>query len=199
MPALATARPADDLAVVRIDDERGPDDVSVPASELEAVRAPPEVRAHDDDLAVMGEVRPLGVVTVQEKAVRLHDAVDPFMVHRRQAARPELPVQHCRDAAIAISWPGCDEGSDQRQQRRVLRLVVAPTRLGRPLQPVMKVRAGYPEHVRDGLHREPSFSGDCASHIGFFGRALSRASFRISTSSVLRPSWRSSSRMRSSS
>ena len=35
-----------------------------------------------------------------------------------------------------------------------------------------------------------------ACKIRFFERALSRASLRISTSSVLRPSWRSSSRMR---
>ena len=38
----------------------------------------------------------------------------------------------------------------------------------------MEVGAGHPEHVRDRLHREPSFTGDGASHIGFFGRALSR-------------------------
>jgi hypothetical protein len=43
MPALATARQCDHLAVVRIDDEGGSDDLAVPARELEAVRAPTQV------------------------------------------------------------------------------------------------------------------------------------------------------------
>src|SRR5690606_17271860 len=62
-------------------------------------------------------------------------------------------------------------------------------------------------HVRR-LHRRAEPPGDDvaavvveddrASKVSFFDRDLSKASRRISASSVLRPSWRSSSRMRSS-
>ena len=64
------------------------------------------------------------------------------------------------------------------------------------VQPVMQVRARYPKCCRHRFHGEPSRLSDRASKVCFFERLFSKASFRISFSSVLRPSWRSSSRMR---
>ncbi len=133
-PGVRSGAPGDDLPIMRVDDERTSNDVPIPSqvnskpSEQRASEAPPvqarwraQVGAHDDDLAVMRQVRPLGVVAGQEEAVRRHDAVDALVVHRGQAVCPELPVQHRRDPAIAMGRPGCDESGDERQQRRVLR------------------------------------------------------------------------------
>ncbi len=61
IPAFTTAPPGDDLAVVRVDDEGAADDSAIPTGELEAVRAPTQVRSHHDDLAVMDEVGALCV------------------------------------------------------------------------------------------------------------------------------------------
>lgn len=43
-----------------IDDEGATDDVAIPTSELEVVRAPSEVRTHDDELAVVDGIGSFG-------------------------------------------------------------------------------------------------------------------------------------------
>ena len=73
------------------------------------------------------------------------------------------------------------------------------TPLTQALDPLNDVRTGDAERVGDGFHREPSRGCELDSKVTFFERLVSRASLRISTSNVLRPSWRSSSRTRSSS
>ena len=55
-----------------------PDDVAVPAGELEPVRTPAQVRLQDDDLAVMNMLRTLSVFAGQQQVVGLHDPVDPL-------------------------------------------------------------------------------------------------------------------------
>lgn len=68
-PGIDHGPPGDYLAVAGVDDERAADDVAIPAGELEAVRAPAQVRAQDDDLAVVGVLGPLGVFAREQEAV----------------------------------------------------------------------------------------------------------------------------------
>src|SRR3954454_17108997 len=63
----------------------------------------------------------------------------------------------------------------------------------------MKMRTSDLECIGDRLHREASFGCDKSRKLGFFDSDFARASRKISTSIVLRPSIRSSSRTRSSS
>src|SRR3954464_3700591 len=63
----------------------------------------------------------------------------------------------------------------------------------------MKMRTSDLERIGDRLHREASFGCDKSRKLGFFDSDFARASRRISTSIVLRPRIRSSSRTRSSS
>ena len=85
-----------------IDDEGAADDVAVPAGELKPVAAPAQVRAHHDDLAVVHMLGAFGIFPRQQQVVGLHDPVNPFVVHGRQAFRPQLAVQKRRDPAIAV-------------------------------------------------------------------------------------------------
>ena len=59
----------------------------------------------------------------------------------------------------------------------------------RPVNTLMQMGSGNAKHVSDCLHREASFRGDTSCQLGFFAWALLRASLRISTSIVLRPSF----------
>ena len=68
--------PRNDIAFVRVDNERTADDIAVPAGELEAIGAPADVRADRDHLALAGLLRPFGVFASQQETVHLHDAVD---------------------------------------------------------------------------------------------------------------------------
>ncbi len=68
-------------------------------------------------------------------------------------------------------------------------------RLGRSRRLSIKFRPGNPDHLRHGLHREPSLSGKGGSRSSFFGaRGVFKRFFQISASSVFLPSRRCSSR-----
>lgn len=136
--------PRDDLAVLGVDDESAAHDVAVPAGELEAIAAPPQVRPHDDDLAVMDMLGPLGIFPRQQQVMGLHDPVDPLVVDQRKILGPQLSVQDRRDPAAAIGRARCNERRDHRHHRRVLRFVIAPTRPGPALQPVNEVERAMP-------------------------------------------------------
>jgi hypothetical protein len=71
-PGARHALPGDDLAVVSIDRERDPDSLAVPASDLEDVGAPAQVRAHHDHLAVVDSTRSATAVALEQQAVALH-------------------------------------------------------------------------------------------------------------------------------
>lgn len=99
-------------------------------------------------------LRPLGIFPCQQQVVGLHDAVDPLVVHGRQAFRPQLPVQDRGNPSVAVGRPRRDQRGDQRHHRRVLRFVIAPTRLRPALQPVDQVGAGHAQGVGHDLHRK---------------------------------------------
>jgi len=88
---------------------------------------------------------------------------------------------------------------DQWQELLVRGFAVGAAWRSRPVHALVQMRSCDTKHVGGCLHREASFGGDTSRKLGFFACALARASFRISTSRVLRPRRRSNSRIRSSS
>src|SRR5262249_44862211 len=112
-----------------------------------------------------------------------------------------LPVHQARDAPVSVGRALVHEPTDQHQQRLVCGLAIGPMRLSGASNPLDQVRTGDRKRGSHGLHCEPSLRPfhDGSGNIGFFTRATSSASLRISTSMVLRPSKRSSSRTRRSS
>lgn len=136
----------------------------------------------------MGAARAVTRMPLEQQAAQLHEPVDALVVGRRFARRRKFPVQESRDAAVAVGRTGVDEALHALQHRPVLRFMIAPTGLSAALQSLDQVRPRDAERVGHGLHREPSVSGDRASKVGFFARALPSASLRISTSRVFRPS-----------
>ena len=179
-PGIGCRAPSDDLAVVSIHGEADPDDLPVPAGELKAVGAPAQVRGQDDDLAVMGAAGAPAGMPLQQQAVQLHQPVDALVIDRGGALGRQVAVQQRGDPPVAVGRPRLDQPPHQRQYRRVLRFVIAPTRLRSALQPLDQVGTRHAQGVRNGLHREPSQGRDLASKLGFFPCALARASLRIS-------------------
>lgn len=184
---------------MRVNDKGYAYDVPVPAGELEAVAAPTQVRAHHDDLAVVGQINPFRIAPCQQHLVYLHDPVDAFVIDQLVAVFAQQAVQDRRNPPIAIGRALCDQIPDQWNNRRVLHFMVAPPRICGSLDPFDQIKARDAERSGNRLHRKSSLCSDADSKVGFFDCDLAKASFRISTSMVLRPRRRSSSRTRSSS
>ena len=184
---------------MRIDDKCNPDDVPIPARELEAVTTPTKVRAHDDHLAVMGQIRTLRISPCQQELMNLHDPVNAFVINQSLALVTQQTVQDRRNPPIAVCGAPCNEITDQRNYRCVLRFMVAPTRLCIAFNPLDQIGARNAKRLGNRIHRKSSFSSDAESNVCFFNCDLARASFKISISMVLRPKRRSRSRTRSSS
>src|SRR6516164_10248637 len=191
--------PSKHLAVVSINDEDDTDDVAVPAEDLEDIGAPAQVRAHHHHFAVMQAAFATTRVALEEKSLLLHNAEDALMVGRWLALCGQQSVHQGGDAPIAVGGSFIDYPPDQRQEFLIGGFAVMAARCCRSVNTFMQMGSGHAKHVGNRLHREASFSGDASCKLGFFAWALVRASLRISTSMVLRPSRRSSSRTRSSS
>lgn len=176
------------------DDEKDAHDLAVAGADFEVIRTPAAIRAQRDDDAVMGAARPARRMSFERQAVVLHDPQHALGVHGRLAFGPQLSVRQRADAAIAIGRALVDNGADERGQFRVPGLVVAASGPGRALLARGEIGAGDAQRFGDGAHREASAFHDTSGKIGFFARAVSRASRRISTSIVFLPSRRSSSR-----
>src|SRR6516164_2412034 len=114
---------------------------------------------------------------------------------RKRPLRFELAIEQRGNAAISITRSLGDNRADHRQQPFVIRL-----RASRPwncwLQQLDQVRARYSHRLRYRFHLESPSPGQVERNNSFFERLSSRASFRISTSSVCLPNSRSSSRTR---
>src|SRR4051794_18835122 len=109
-----------------------------------------------------------------------------------------LALEERGDPPVAIGGPLVDEVADvgnQIEAGTALRTALRP----RAISPFDDVGSGDLQCGGDGLHGESPGLGERDSKVCFFARARSRASLRISTSMVLRPRRRSSSRTRSSS
>lgn len=140
------------------DDEGASDNVTIPAGELEAVRAPSEVRTHDDDLAVVDGIGSFGRRWRQHQLVDLHQAIDALGVDWNSAVLPEFPVDERSDASVAVTRPLGHQGVRIGTRPRVLCLVIAPTRLRSGREAIGQRRTGDTEGSGDGLHREASFA-----------------------------------------
>ncbi len=108
--------PGDDLSVVSVDDEGAAYDLTVPAGEPKAVRAPAQVRADRHHDAIMPVAGPLGVAPRQQQAVRRHDAIDELVVDRRQSFGALLSIEDRRGAAVAVCGPLRGDLADAGQQ-----------------------------------------------------------------------------------
>lgn len=73
-------------------------DLAVPAGELEAVRAPAQVRSHDHDLSVVDTPFASTRVSFQKQRRLLHDPVHPVTIDGRQSLPRQLAVHQCGEA-----------------------------------------------------------------------------------------------------
>src|SRR3954452_6234268 len=111
-----------------------------------------------------------------------------------------MAVQKSPDPAIAAGRSLVDDGPDGKEAG-ILGFPIRAASLGHLVAPFDQIGAGDAQRTGHGLHREPSSRSlqDTCGKVGFFWRATSMASLRISFSIVLRPSKRSRSRTRFSS
>jgi hypothetical protein len=116
--------PCDDFAVMRVDDEGDPDEVTVPARDLEPVRTPAQVRAHDDDFAVVDTAGPAARVPGQQHVV---------LAHERLARPGKLPVRQGRDAAVAIGRALVDKAANELHQGIIFLLAIGTAGLLRAM------------------------------------------------------------------
>lgn len=109
---IGNRRPCDDLPVEGVDDEGETDDLAVPASELQPIRAPAQVRAHDHDLAVMNAALANGRMLLQQHGVVAHDAMNPFGVDDGLIGGSPFAIEERGDPPIAIGWPLIYQSAD---------------------------------------------------------------------------------------
>src|SRR5205823_3813078 len=191
--------PTNDLAVVTIKGEGEAHDLAVPAGELQAIRAPADIRAQRSDLAVVIAGTAASGMPGQQQCVSLHQSVDALGVDRGQTVGSPLALEERGDPPVPIGWPRVDKATDLTGELNIARSLLRPATSSGALAPFDHIRARHAQRRTDPLHWVSPGCGECYSKIGFFARASSRASLRISTSMLLRPNSRSRSRTRSSS
>ena len=128
-------------------------------------------------------------VAIEQEAVDLHHAVDPFVIGRLATSGQSLSLEDGVDPPITVgrqpamtalmSATSLSSGSGGRQP--LLRTT---------LQPFDQIGARHPDHLCHGFHREPSFGSDGGSRSCFEPMARSSASLRSSVSRVFLPSSR---------
>src|SRR5204863_1762797 len=190
--------PTDDLAIMAIEGEGEAHDLAVPAGELERVRTPPMIGADRRDLAIMLARPPASGMAFKQETVLLHQSVDALGVDRGQTVGSPLALEERGDPPVPIGWPRVDKATDRTGELNIARSLLRPATSSGALAPFDHIRARHAQRRTDPLHWVSPGCGECDSKIGFFARASSRASLRISTSMVLRPNSPSRSRTRSS-
>src|SRR5271170_7652471 len=190
--------PGDRLAVVAVEGERDAHDLAVPAGEFQRIGAPAAIRPDRRHLAVVLACSPASGMAFKQKAMLFHQPVDALGIDRGQTVGSPLAPEERGDPPVHVSRTLVDKAADFASK-----LDIAGSLLWAALRPpavpaLDDIRAGHTECRADRLHRVSPRSGEGDSKIGFFARARSSASLRISTSIVLRPSRRSSSRTRAS-
>ncbi|MNN33809.1 hypothetical protein D3C81_1475810 [compost metagenome] len=126
---IGNCRPGNDLAVEGIDDESETNDLSIPAGELQTVRAPAQVGSHNHDLAVMDAALANGGMLLQQHGMVAHDAMDPFGVDDRPIGGSPFAIEERGDPPIAVGRPLIHQPANGGQKLCILDLVVWPTRL----------------------------------------------------------------------
>ncbi len=160
----------DDLPVERVDDEGHPDPLAIPAADLQGVGAPPQVRGHDGNLAIVDPALTSSCGSLQRQAVLAENAQNPLAVDRLQSKAAALPVQKRRDAAVAVGRTLIDEATDRGKQGSIFRLDVGPAGLGRAGHSHVELGPAHLQDLGHPVHREPSLGGDGRCHVCFFAR-----------------------------
>ena len=190
--------PGDDLPVVGVHDEGHPGEIPVPAGELQTDRVAPQNRSLDCDRDVIGLRAPAPLALGAQEPVELRQVVDALTVSRSPGVRCQCTVQVGRDVAVAIDRSRTDQAPPSRKMGRGSGHAIAMTDPPPVLQPLLEIGAGHVQSLSYGFHREPRVSGERVSKVSPFVRDFDRASLGKSTLRVLRPSWHSSLRTRSS-
>jgi len=190
------AHEAQHLPVAAVQAEGHPEPLPAPAVDLEGIGAPAPVAARYPDRPVMHPPGP-SRRALEQQAPDGHETLDPLMVDPRLAKSTELAIQEDRHSSVPAGRPRRDDLPDQGQVPRIVGLAVPAAPGPGPLLPSLVLPGSRNAHRRaDRRHGVSSFLSNGSREISFFSRAISRASFRISASIVLRPSIRSSSRIR---
>jgi len=131
-------------------------------------------------------------VFLKEKMIRSHDSVYPLMID-------PLLLLFDKNAVNNGSDPPVTEGGttvgDLLDEAKIIVILLLDAKPSSSLLAVVLVRARYIKSIRYYLHGISSFFGKGPCDISFFSRAISIASFKISTSMVFLPRRRSSSRI----
>lgn len=131
-------------------------------------------------------------ILMQKKVIDLHDPVNLLVINPGPSSFPEFSVQNRRRAPVFVARPRICGLPDDGQAKLTVGHSTVPSR-GRSLFRIL-VGSKYSLCICDCLHGVSSFLSKGMREISFFSYAIRRASLRISTSMVLRPSRRSSSR-----
>ena len=162
--------PADDLTVVAVEDEGDAHHLAVPAGELEAVRAPALVGLCGCDGSLMFPRDPPAGAWRQQQALSLHEAKDPLAIDKVQTAGSPLTIEQCSDPAVPIGRALVDEAADIGTEFSIALALLGTPSGPRAPEPRRDVRAGDPERVGDGLHREPPGNAEFDRNVAFFER-----------------------------
>src|ERR1051325_6766946 len=193
--AAGSRPPGDRLAVAAVEGEGDAHLLAVVAADLEPVRAPSHIGAVDRDPAIVPPFLTVAGMAVEQKAVHLHDPVDPLHVHGRTAPFAPLTPEQRMDAPITI---GRLTGYQRLDLGDKLGLGVWATTSPPPAPLASRLHgqigAAHAECIGNRLHGVPSRTGEVARNSRFFGCTRSSASRRISFSRVFLPSSRCSSR-----
>jgi len=158
--------PADDLAVVAIEGEGNAHDLAIPAGELQAIRAPADVRAQRGDLAVVIAATAVSGVASQQQAMLFHQPIDALGVDRGQTVGSPLALEERGDPPVPVGWSRIDKATD-RSKLQVTRTLLWPTTSSSAVAAFDHIRARYAQRRADRLHWVSPGCGECDSKIGF--------------------------------
>ena len=133
----------------------------------------------------------------EQEPVLLHQPIDALGVDRSRAGGSPLALEERGDPPVAVGRALIDETPDVGGQLAIALAGLRSTSRPSLVAALDDVRPCDAQRGGDGLYGISSGSGERGSKVGFFARARSSASLKISASMVLRPSSGSSSRTRS--
>src|SRR5215472_3073787 len=192
--STAGRQPPHYFAVAAIETEQHLDRFSVPAANGEHIRAPAQIALKRDHHPIVAALAS-AVVARQQQLIDPHDPVGALMVDPRTSLRVELAIEQRGDPPISITGALRDDRANHGHQPFVI-----GSRAARPCNRGLKlldqVRARHTQRLCHRLHLESPGPCQFERNNSFFERVSSKASFRISASSVFLPNNRSSSRTR---
>src|SRR5215831_13105909 len=177
------------FTVVAVEREGHPDQVAVPAADVEAVGAPALIRRRHLDPPRVRAI-PTADLSRQRQLVDPHHAPDPLAVVRRKPVLAPLPVDQDVDASRSVAAALAHDRHDREQDFAILEPPVEATRT-RP-QPQVGGGSGHVQHAADGRGRSRGHRLDPLNKCGLFF-TTSRAASRISIVTACFPMmrWRS--------